>query len=225
MNETHLKFLSQIDNKDLPYKGQCSLKWATSILPPPQLFDHCLKQQFNRCKLFVYAGNTGNSNLDVLAAILSWGGMKRDHARLLFNNLDLVLSLVDKLRKGHFETRQTAFEAIQENRANGNLPGLGIGYFTKLICFLSPTLKGYIMDQWAAKSINLLTGKNIVNITTGGWVNDDNAGNDYENFCKQIEELAKLLKCEGLEAEEKIFSIGGKRKGQWRNYLIANYQK
>ena len=105
INEKYLKFLIQIDNKEKGYEGQNSFNWAISILPSHQLFDYCLKQRFIRGELLKYVQNCNKSNLDVLVAILSWGGMKRDHARLLFNNLDLILSLVEKLRKCHYETR------------------------------------------------------------------------------------------------------------------------
>ena len=135
---------------------------------------------------------TNNDNLNVLVAILSWGGMRRDHGRLLFNNLEFVLELVNNLRIGIYPTRQIAYSTFQEHRANGSLPGLGIGYFTKLICFLSPNLNGYIMDQWVGKSINLLTGQNIVSITGNNWVNDNNNADTYEIFCTHIDNLALI---------------------------------
>ena len=115
-----------------------------------------------------------------------------------------------------------AFEVFQNQRSANNLPGIGIGYFTKLICFLAPNLNGYIMDQWVAKSINLLTGEPIVNLTGNNWVNDRNDSNTYEIFCQHIDNLAELLNCSGFEAEKQIFSVG-RGNGQWRNYLINNY--
>ncbi len=102
--------------------------------------------------------------------------------------------------------------------------GLGIGYFTKLICFLSPNLKGYIMDQWVSKSINFLTGDNIVDLTSNAWVNDSNNSDTYENFCNHVDQIAVILNCDGFEAEKRLFSVGGRKKGEWRNYLINNYR-
>lgn len=220
MNEIHLNYLIQIGDNDQGYVGSNSLRWANSVLPNKN-FDNFLDRQFNRYDLLEFCQNANNDNLHVLVAILSWGGMRRDHGRLLFKNLELVLDLVDNLRNGIYLTRQIAFSIFQVNRANGLLPGLGIGYFTKLICFLSPNLNGYIMDQWVGKSINLLTDQNVVDISSN-WVNDNNNSDTYEIFCSHIDHLATLLNCTGLEAEKRIFSVG-RGKGAWRNHLINNY--
>lgn len=223
MNEIHLNYLIQIGDNEKGYVGNNSLKWATSILPDNNLLDKYLDRKFNRYELFDYCQNRNNSNLNVLIAILSWGGMRRNHGRLLFNNLRFVLDLVENLRNGMYVAREKAYAAIQDNRTNGIFQGLGIGYFTKLICFLSPKLNGYIMDQWVAKSINLLSGRTIVKISTAGWVNDNNDYIVYKDFCTEIDELAQRLNCTGIEAEKRIFSNGGTHMGKWRTYLIANY--
>ena len=136
MNETHLNFLIQIGDNEQEYVGNNSLNWATSILPNNNLLDNYLDRQFNRYELFDFCQNPNNENLNVLIAILSWGGMRRNHGRLLFNNLNFVLGLVDNMRKGIYQTRH--------------------------------------------------------------------------------------LNCTGFEAEKRIFSYG-RHKGQWRNYLIENY--
>ncbi len=221
MNELHLNYLIQIGENDQGYVGNNSLRWTNHVLPDSN-FDNYLNRQFNRYELFEYCQNINNDNLNVLAAILSWGGMRRDHGRLLFNNLEFVLNLVNDLRTGSYQTRKKAFSTFQDYRANGLLPGLGIGYFTKLICFLSPNLNGYIMDQWVGKSINLLTGQNVVNISGNNWVNDNNSADAYEIFCNHIDNLAIILNCPGFEAERRIFSVG-RGKGAWRKYLIMNY--
>jgi hypothetical protein len=221
MNEIHLNYLIQIGDNDQGYVGNNSLIWANQIAPDLN-FDNYLNRQFNRYELFEYCQNINNDNLNVLVAILSWGGMRRNNARRLFNNLGFVLNLVDNLRNNVYPTRQIAFSTIQDNRVNGLLPGLGIGFFTKLICFLSPNLNGYIMDQWVAKSINLLTDQNLVNIYNNRVV-DNNNSDTYEQFCLHIDNLAQLLNCTGFEAEKRIFSVGH-GKGIWRNYLVQNYQ-
>jgi hypothetical protein len=222
MNQKHLNYLIQIGDNDQGYVGGNSLGWASHVLPN-NYFDNYLNRHFNRYELFEYCQSSSNDNINVLAAILSWGGMRRDHGRLLFNNLDLILDLVNNLRNGSYHSRQIAFSIFQNHRAAGSLPGLGIGYFTKLICFLSPNLNGYIMDQWVGKSINLLTDQNVVSLT-GNWVNDNNNAETYEIFCTHIDNLAILLNCSGFEAEKRIFSVG-RGLGAWRNYLIQNYNK
>ena len=224
MNEIHLNYLIQIGNNDQGYVGNKSLNWGLSVVGPDENLDPFLNRQFNRYELFEYCQNQNKSNLNILVAILSWGGMRRDHGRRLFENKNLTLSMVGELRNGNFDNRQQAFQVFQNHRSTNMLSGIGIGYFTKLICFLAPNLNGYIMDQWVAKSINLLTGKHIVKLTANNWVNDKNDSNTYEIFCQHIDNLAQILECSGFEAEKRIFSVG-RKKGQWRNYLIKNYNK
>ena len=148
--------------------------------------------------------------------------MRRDHGRMLFDNLNYLLPFVDLLRNKKIESRFEAFDKIQKIRISGKLPGLGIGYFTKLICFLAPQLNGYIMDQWVSKSINLLSDKEIVRITNKVWVDDRNNADVYERFCTKIDEIAEILECDGFEAEKRLFSVG-RGNGTWRKYLIKHY--
>jgi hypothetical protein len=221
MNKIHLEFLQKRCLNDQGYVGNNTLKWANHVLPKIK-FEEYLNRRFNRHELFDYCRDDKNTDLNVLIAILSWGGMRRDHGRLLLKNPSLIIELVRNLRKNIYPNRKVAFSTIKEYRDKNLLPGLGIGYFTKLICFLSPDLNGYIMDQWVAKSINLLTDSEIVKLTGNNWVNDNNTSEIYEVFCYQIDNLANILNCNGFQAEERIFSVG-KGKGAWRNYLIQKY--
>lgn len=220
MIEKHIEKLIELGSKEEEgYLGNNSLKWATFVLGSNTEINENLDIRFDRYELFDYCKN--NSDLNVLISILSWGGMRRDHGKRLFDNLEHIIPIVDNLRKGVYKTRKEAFEVFQKKRSEGLLPGLGIGYFTKLICFLAPELKGYIMDQWVGKSINLITGQNIVSLTSNSWVNDKNDSNSYELFCSKIDELAVELGCDGIEAEKQIFSVGN-GKGAWRKYLIKS---
>jgi hypothetical protein len=221
-NQDHFNFLSNVDRNAQGYVGNNSLQWAISVLPAHG-FDARLDKRFNRYELFDFCKDPKNDEINVLTAILSWGGMRRDHGRLLLKNFDYLASLITDLRNGKYKSREEAFLEFQNRRVEGKLPGLGIGYYTKLICFLSPELNGYIMDQWVAKSINLLTGKNIVKLTSDSWVNDSNDSKTYESFCSHVDCLADQLKCPGFQAEEVIFSVG-RGQGEWRNYLIRHYK-
>lgn len=230
MNQEHLNKLISIGENDKGYKGSNSLKWANYVLPNIK-FDNYLDRELNRYELFEYCANKKNENLNVLVAILSWGGMNRKHGIKLLNQPETVLDLVENLRIGAYKSRKTAFEAFQKNRTNNLLPGLGIGYYTKLICFLAPKLNGYIMDQWVSKSINLLEGEeneNIVHLTNyrgSGWVNDNNNNAEtYEKFCSRIDDLSSILGCTGIEAERRLFSVGH-GQGVWRKYLVEHYNR
>lgn len=224
MKKKHLDKLIEIGKEDIVYIGSNSLSWAKSVIKNSKEIDVLLNKTFERKELLHYCNNSKCTNLNVSLAILSWGGMRRDHGRLLFSKKSSALdNLVTRLRENKYLTRRLAFEDFQAERKLGNLPGLGIGYYTKLIFFLSPSLNGYIMDQWVSKSINLLTGKSIVSLNSNSWVNDKNSPEDYDIFCECVDELSKILNCSGAEAEERIFSIGH-NKGKWRRYLIDSYK-
>lgn len=150
--------------------------------------------------------------------------MKIPHGKKLFNNPTTVLDITNKLRNNYFSSRKEAYAYIRNQRSKNLLPGLGIGYYTKLICFLAPNLNGYIMDQWLAKSINLINGNRMIKINSEGWVTDHNDEETYEYFCQEIEKISIPLGLTGFKTEEKLFSIGGHTKGKWREYLIKNYK-
>jgi hypothetical protein len=220
MVKSHLNFLIQIGDNNQGYVGTNLLQWANFVMPSVK-FKMSTNRRFNRYELLDFCNDKNNDSITVLIAILAWGGMNRKHGQLLLKNPKPVLRIVENLRSNYYSSRKKVFDVFKEERDNGNLPGLGIGYFTKLICFLDTNLNGYIMDQWVSKSINLLTGQHIVYLTNG-WVNDKNTSTNYENFCLKIDELANILNCSGFEAEKRIFSIG-RGKGAWRNYLKKHY--
>ena len=104
--------------------------------------------------------------------------------------------------------------------------GMGPAYFTKLIFFLMPesasSARGYIMDQWTSRSMNLLKSdaRFIKTVVSGNsrWVADSNDEGTYEAFCREVETLAAILSMRPDKAEELLFSEG-RGKGRWRNYL------
>lgn len=223
MKSEHLEFLKNVNSLTQGSVGRNALAFGQRTQNMEEL-PFGLDKVFNRADLFKIAKDQNYSNLAVAVAILAWGGMRYDHARKLFSNWGNLESIIEKFRAGTIETRKEAFEILQVERANQKLPGLGIGYYTKLICFLNKDMNGYILDQWTAKSINLIWGDQLIDISPSGWVTDSNDSIVYESFCKRIEELANELGCNPLEAEERIFSMGGRNAGEWRNYLRKNYQ-
>ncbi|MEN8857935.1 MAG: hypothetical protein ABF260_07705 [Flavobacteriaceae bacterium] len=155
-------------------------------------------------------------------AILSWGGMNREHGKSLFQNKEW-LQLIKDLRNNQIKTREEAYNLFAVLRQNKKLKGMGPAYFTKLICFVNPGLKGYIMDQWTSKSINILYDKKIIHLTKSGHVSDKNTGLIYEEFCAKIEELANRLSIDPMTLEENLFSSGGINKGNWRKFIVDNW--
>ena len=99
-------------------------------------------------------------------------------------------------------------------KKNDNLKGMGPAFFTKVIYFLTPRDKSerqtaYIMDQWAASSVNLLVGWNMVRmdvtrkspcrtrkssmsqmaLSLACTVSDNNTAVNYEAFCSAVDQL------------------------------------
>jgi len=114
-------------------------------------------------------------------------------------------------------------------------------YFTKLIFFLrgaDVADTGYIMDQWAGCSVNILTGDPcaVLMNATYTWkvpkkgpkklaadfqVSEHNTAEDYERFCRVVDEIAVITKLPPHDAELLLMSEG-KGKGAWRKYVVDN---
>lgn len=221
--DSHIACFKASINEAPRFTGVNSLKWSEYVMGKEYDIPQFFNKKFDRNEVWDYCGDNTNSDLDTLLVVLSWGGMDRKHAKSLLNNPDPVLEIVRRLRSKKFESRKEAFDYIQDKRKQGLLPGMGIGYFTKLICFLQPSLKGYIMDQWLAKSVNLLLGSPLIHIASKTWVSDQNTPAIYEDFCTYIDGLASEIGKSGFETEEFLFSIGGRKKGMWRGYVVQHY--
>jgi hypothetical protein len=105
---------------------------------------------------------------------------------------------------------------------------LGPSYFTKLLHFFDPSAQArrYIMDQWTAKSVNLLAGRTVVHLTSGTPTPTRNTGESYEAFCLVIDAIANALGQTGEEVEQRLFSSGGRKKDvqSWRAYVRQHWQ-
>lgn len=162
------------------------------------------------------------TNQEMAFAVLSWGGMNREHGASLFQNKEW-LGIIEDMRNENVKTREEAYSLFLALRKTKRLKGMGPAFFTKLICFSNPRLKGYIMDQWTSKSINLLFKDELVALTKAGYVSDKNSAITYENFCLKIEKLSELLKIDSMDIEENLFSSGGINKGKWRQFVVTTW--
>jgi hypothetical protein len=172
----------------------------------------------------------------VSAAILAWGGMHRHHGKQLFERIRW-LEIAERMREGGY-SRGEAYDAFAELRAQGDLPGMGPAYFTKLIFFLMPRAGnskrpiGYIMDQWTACSVNLLLDDPSAIRTDAmySWagptkigsqyvVSDHNGAEQYEHFCQAVEALAAALQLPPEATELLLLSEGGRNPLPWRGYV------
>lgn len=184
--------------------------------------------QMTRRGVATFCSNRNHTALSCFLVVMAWGAMRHDHGRAAFEAHAEWEQGVNELRTIR-HTRRQAYDRLQELRAANQLPGVGPAYFTKLIHFFLKS-DGYIMDQWTARSINLLAGKPVVPLIravhrrTGKVavaVAQDVGGEVYETFCALVDELAEKLKLTGEETERLLFSHGGWVPGRWRTYVRA----
>ena len=116
------------------------------------------------------------------------------------------------------------------------MKGFGPAFYTKLIYFLGDH-EGLIMDQWTAKSVNMLCNDKIVKLDSSGYVSKRNKETTYIKFIEILKKLQIELAMDSLsETEALIFSTSRKvnRTGlsldqnlvasEWRHFLIENYK-
>ena len=116
------------------------------------------------------------------------------------------------------------------------MKGVGPAFYTKLIYFLG-NQEGLIMDQWTAKSVNLLCNNKIIKLDSG-YVSKRNKDNDYIAFINIVKKLQIELAMYSLsETEALIFSTSRKVNrttlnseqnliaSEWRNFVIENYKQ
>jgi hypothetical protein len=158
---------------------------------------------------------------------MAWGAQGRGPkgakpVRDAWRSREKVKVAINRLRSGSL-SRSEAYDLFT---GKGKIPGLGPAYFTKLLFFFSVEQDNYIMDQWTTKSIILLTGRNIIRHTDAGPANN-NTGENYELFCRVIDDLKEILGEEsGERVEQRLFSIGSVRRGprgKWRQFVYDTW--
>ncbi|WP_394337060.1 hypothetical protein [Ectopseudomonas mendocina] len=182
-----------------------------------------------------------NSTIPTEACFLStmaWGGMQRGNGRRAWAARENWLPVCQDLRAGR-HSRSTGYAAFSALRADGRLPGMGPAYFTKLLFFADPKADAYILDQWTARSIHLLTGQGqypgvrkdqatakkaalLGAPTKMRLIVDDSVSfSDYLDYCLRVEELGLALNMHPHAVEERLFSAGGRHPHPWRAYVMS----
>ena len=204
------------------WKDRKASPWTKSV-GIADLGEEASSQPLSRTFLKQLSMTEAVSDRDVLWSILAWGGMRRDAARRLADHEGRWIEITGKLRRDGLDRRASyrmCFDAVTEIKSGG----IGPAYFTKLIFFANPRHDGYIMDQWTSRSVNLLIdGPALIRMRTHNHVDPRNDEEIYEQFCRVVEALSKILTNKTAEeAELCLFSQGGQSPHPWRRYLLAN---
>ena len=187
------------------------------------------KLKFNRAQLIERAkADSGISDLEVVLDIFAWGGINRKHACLALQSFNRWEDIISKLRNMEYSSIK-GYDKFYKLKNKKELSGIGPAYYTKLIFFCHPKHDGYIMDQWTARSVNLLLDQSHDRIRLNKskyfqGVSDHNDQCVYKKFCFNIKRLAEECSYQDhpSKIEEALFSKGGRNKLDWRRYVIKH---
>jgi hypothetical protein len=228
----HFDALKRIGPIDQMWVGEKLFSYAKSVISQSSCqFDQLPEKSVTRGDLFKMVSSDSVNTLTCCVAIFAWGGMRRDHARSVLKASEYWIPITDMIRTQNIG-RAEAYSEFSLMRAKGHLKGMGPAFFTKLIYFFGErtTSHGYIMDQWTARSANLLLGRQLIHVVKNkknqARVSDQNSQHVYEEFCQFIETLASELNVSSDSAEEMIFSSGNsgrkQTRGEWRDYVLKH---
>lgn len=196
-------------------------EWVTRRSQPRLPSDRQNRQQLGR---LIEGGALTDE--EAYLAVMAWGGQHRLHGQSAWSGFDRLQPIVNALRCGEMD-RIAGYRAFYDltTLERGRLIGLGPAYYTKLLFFLPSAERGPIMDQWTAKSMQLLvdrSGAEPIVSMSNGYVTRHNDADVYERFCVFIEMLAERYSVSAGNAEELVFA--GTRQ-PWRDYVRTHWSR
>lgn len=208
----------------LTWTGRTPQRWANSV--EQGLGTGLPDKPVHRGDLRAFCRDESHSLEACFLTVMAWGGMKVPHGQLAWSARGGWLKTIAWLREDG-PTRTEAFARLSGLRSTGKLPGIGPAFFTKLMFFLRTADDAYILDQWTAKSVHVLTGQYHAPPLARHHhrVPDDLSTEDYEIYCLFVERLAQKVGRDGPDTEHALFSVGGKRSGSWRRYVRKYWQR
>lgn len=147
-----------------------------------------------------------------IVTVFAWGGMGVRNGRSFKNFIE---EYVDAVRK-FASSRVDCFRTLHGIEARG----VGPAFYTKLIRFLRDDAPdtGFIMDQWLARSINLLD-RNFIRMHGCGkkYVHRKNDAETYSTFCDAVERIGREVGAPAAQLEEFMFA-----SPEWRDHVKQN---
>lgn len=215
--------------------GKSPAQWADKVQPGLAHQYGLSNTPLSRAQLKAMWANPEISTEACFLSTMAWGGMRAGHGRRVWASKADWLSLCRQLR-AQLLSRSEAYAAFQKLSLEGKLPGMGPAYYTKLLYFAMPTT-AYIMDQWTVRSVHYLTSqdrwpclqKDYASAAKAKshpgalrtYVMKNNNAEAYETYCQLVEQLALLLDKRPEDAEEMLFSQGGRRPHGWREKIMS----
>lgn len=150
---------------------------------------------------------------------MAWGGMRANLLRMALKSSELVTVLA-KLREGM--ERSNAFKILSEAWQNGQISGMRVSFFTKLPYFFLPEENAYILDQWTAKSANLLWKNCLIAMdpNNGDLPDPYTTPEQYEAYCQFVEALSEEMKWpDPVSAEIGMFGKDENGINDWRRLV------
>ena len=202
--------------------GSTSAEFKLPCLPGDAFNREGLKDKINEYK--ARSRELSSTNIrELIVMVFAWGGKD-----LSGNGGKPAMATIDKYEgicRNLLENKLSPIESYKqffEAHKNG-MKGVGPAYYTKLIYFLCRQ-EAAIMDQWAAKAVNLLSGEKLIKLNSKGYVVQ---GNNEEVYKKYLDFLGKIkieFNMDNLsKTEQLIYSCSGERGvfSTWRQYVIA----
>jgi len=234
-----LKFIKVVGQA---WAGRPPAPWVASLNIPSPSTEHLSEQPLSRSQLINLWRDKSVSTEVCFLSTMAWGGMRVNNGRLIWSAKDVWLPICERLRAGELQNREEAYETFRSLRLSNELPGMGPAYFTKILFFARPTQNAYILDQWTARSIHVLTlnrtwpkvlvdSISLKRMTAQGGsarhiratVSDHVTSSDYERYCRLVEKIALTAGMAPFEVEEHMFGEGGRHPTAWRSYVMENW--
>jgi len=170
----------------------------------------------------------------LIVSVLAWGGLGTSptSGQLAIGTIQAYEEVCASLLNGLSSV--DAYAKFYKLKKLKEMKGIRPAYYTKLIFFFGDQ-SGLIMDQWTARSTNLLLRKREIKLESK-LVSDDNSEQVYMRYLEFISELKNQLHIKTTaKTEELIFSCPHKnhtvknRLGDyheacsaWRKYVAEN---
>jgi hypothetical protein len=224
-NKKHWDVFKSIPFKEQGAVGDIPLDWIKrhGIQEVPNSIK-LPNKQLSRTEVREICLNKKNPVLFGYVCAMAWGVQGRGPngskpVQKAWENREKIALSLEKIRSGGL-TSSESYDLFTGSNASLYL---GPSYFTKLIYFFRPEkeTQAYIMDQWTAKSVNLLTGRKVVKIHNSSPLKS-NSGKNYKDFCAEIDRMALLMGTKGDKVEQMLFSKGYRPPEPWRKYVKEN---